>query len=184
MSRELEKSHHIQANIDKTVAWLKANPKIAERSIQALKLGRACPCDALALHPQLLLKVATGTFRSAAAAKAPKEVLQTLKTRRDLVRKGLDRLPKFAYSWLSVAQLGDIKSKAKARSLITAAAARAPDAANKKALKQLAESFAARPGGGGSSLPCLLCCAIGCLECGPFCVICCIIGCLICLIAY
>lgn len=173
----------VQPKVDETVKWLKAHPRIQKQSIRALKLGDRCLCDVIALRPQTLLALAAGTYEAAVAARAPKEVLLTLKTRRDMVKSGLERLPRFAYSWLSVSQMGDVKSKAKVGSLLAKAALRAPDRSNKKLLTELSQSLTARPGGGGggaASLPCWLCCALGCLECGPFCVVCCVFGCLIC----
>jgi hypothetical protein len=174
----------VQPDAEEAVKWLKANPKVLKQSIKALKLGDQRLSDAIALRPQTLLDLATNTYKAAVAAGAPRDVLFTLKTRRDLTRAGLTRLPKFAYSWLSICQLRGVESKAKARSILAKAASASPDKANQEALLQVAKSIAARPGGGGgqASLPCLLCCAISCLECGPFCIICCVFGCLICLI--
>lgn len=172
-----------QADIDSAVKWLKANSKVIKQSTKLLH-GDGDLCDEILLRPQLLLDIAGSTYKSAAAAGAPREVLNVLKTRRDYTKEGLARLPSVAYSWLSLCGLRGVESKAKAHSLLTKAASRAPDRINREALMKLAGSVAARPkgGGGAASVPCLLCCAIACLECGPGCLVCCVVGCLICLI--
>jgi hypothetical protein len=175
---------HSQLNVDEAVAWLKENPKVVRQSINSLNLKDQRLSDAIALRPRTLLELANNTYKAAVEARAPKDVLLVLKTRRDLTKGGLTRLPKFAYSWLSICQLRDIESKAKARSILTKAASASPDKANQDALRQVAKSIGVRSGVGDTqaSLPCSLCCAIGCVECGPFCIQCCIPGCLICLI--
>jgi hypothetical protein len=171
-----------QPNAEEAVKWLKANPRVLKQSIKALKLGDQRLCDAIGLRPQTLLEVATNTHKAAIAAGAPKSVLLALKTWRNSTRAGLAQLPKLAYSWLSICQLGDVDSKAKAGSALTKAALVAPDRANREALRQLAKSLRARPAGGGGAriLWCRLCCDLGCILCGTFCVTCCIHGCFIC----
>lgn len=171
-------------DIDDTTEWLKANPKILKKSIDALKLVDLDLCDALALDPQLFLKLAGNTYNEAVAAKAPKRVLLTLKTRRNMTKGGLTHLPKFAYSWLAICQLRGVDSKAKARAILIKAASASPDKANQKILGLVAESIEARQDGGGSNrgLPCALCCAIGCLDCGLACIFCCVMACFICMI--
>lgn len=175
---------HSQPNVDEAAAWLKENPKVIEQSINSLNLKDQRLSDAISLRPRTLLELANNTYKAAVEAGAPKDVLLVLKTRRDLTKGGLIRLPKYAYSWLSICQLRDIESKAKARSVLTKAASVSPDKANREALLQVAKTIGVRSGvgTGQANLPCLLCCAIGCVECGPFCIPCCILGCLLCLI--
>jgi hypothetical protein len=174
-----------QPKVDEAVQWLKANPHVVQQSLDSLELGDRCLCETIALRPQTLLKLATKTHQAAVRARAPKDVLAVLKLRKELVKSGLANLPRFAYSWFSICQMIDIESKAKAGSFLTQAALLAPDKLNENALHQLAGSVSGRrrqDGGRVSAkLPCLLCCALGCLECGPLCIGCCLLGCLICM---
>jgi hypothetical protein len=179
----------VEPNVEEAVAWLKANPKVVRQSIKALKLKDQRLSDAIALRPRTLLELANNTYKAAVDAGAPKGVLLTLKTRRDLTKGGLPRLPLFAYSWLSICQLRDVESKAKALSILAKAASAAPDQANRDALRRVVEANTARTRGGGVGvtvgpvkIPCLVCCLLACFECGPGCLICCFIGCLICMI--
>lgn len=171
-------------DIDETTEWLKANPAVIKKSIDAVQTGDMDLCDAIALRPQLLLEIAGNTHKEALAAKAPKQVLLTLKTRQNMVRDGLKKLPKYAYSWLSVFDLRGVDNDTKARSILVKAASKSPDKANQKVLGELVKSIEYRraggSGGGAVKLPCWLCCALACMECGPGCIVCCVFGCLLC----
>jgi hypothetical protein len=155
-----------QPKVDEAVQWLKANPHVVQQSLDSLELGDRCLCETIALRPQTLLKLATKTHQAAVRARAPKDVLAVLKLRKELVKSGLANLPRFAYSWFSICQMIDIESKAKAGSFLAGSV-----------------SGRRRQDGGrvSAKLPCLLCCALGCLECGPLCIGCCLLGCLICM---
>ena len=176
-------------------AWLKANSQVIEKAIERCNLDNLRLCDALALRPDLYLELASNTYKEAQAANAPKTVLMALKTQVACVKRGLNNLPAFAYTWLMLMQLRGIESTAKAQSILKRALLRAPDLNNKKALEAILETVVYRKQPNGNveetkasvaarmrfNKPrCGFCCILGCLECGPYCLACCAIGCLIC----
>ena len=147
-------------------------------------------CDAIALRPQIYLELATNAYKGAVAAGATKSVQLALKAQVAKIKDGLAKLPTFAHAWMTVAQLQDVQSKAKAQSILAKATLVAPDKANRDALARAVDAVArcnpAKPGrlsgGGGTQLrpECYFCCALGCMGCAGFCIACCVAGCFIC----
>jgi len=191
----MAKNNVVLPDVDAASTWLKANSQVIEKAIERCNLDNLRLCDALALRPELYLELASSTYKESQAADAPKAVLTALKTQVACVKRGLDHLPAYAYSWLMVTQLRGIESKAKAQSILKRAILRAPDTNNKRALEAILESVVniKQPGskakGAKTSAKakmrfnwprCGFCCILGCLDCGPYCFLCCAIGCLVC----
>ena len=179
---------------DEAIAWLSDNPDIYIQAVERLQLKNLRLCDAIALRPQIYLDLATSVYKAAATAGATKEVLLALKTQAERIKIGLAKLPKVAYAWMTIAQLQDVQSKAKARSVLAKAAAVAPDKANRDAIALIADAIArtnpSKPNSpSGGAVPslrpeCYYCCYLGCVGCSwggiGGCIGCCAAGCLIC----
>lgn len=177
-------------SVEEAVDWLNANPDVYIQAVEGLNLVNLRLCDALALRPQLYLELANNAYKAAVEAGATKGVLVALKVQISKIKAGLVKLPTIAHAWMSIAQLQDVQSKAKAKSILTKASLVAPDKANREALARaidaVARSNPAKPGrltgGGGTQLrpECYFCCALGCMGCAGFCIACCVAGCFIC----